>query len=79
MQNKRKNKKLTSGDGFTLANEAPLGLSIGALLGASGGEAAAGGAETEKTSGVGDAPHTGQPSVHESEASVKKARDGKST
>ena len=34
MQNKnRKNKKLTEGEGFTLAQEQPLGLSIGALLG----------------------------------------------
>ena len=33
MQNKKKNKKLTEGDGFTLAQEQPLGISIGALLG----------------------------------------------
>ncbi len=33
MQNKKKNKKLTKGEGFTLAQEQPLGLSIGALLG----------------------------------------------
>ena len=33
MQNKKKNKKLTEGEGFTLAQEQPLGLSIGALLG----------------------------------------------
>lgn len=33
MQNKKKNKKLTEGDDFTLAQEQPLGLSIGALLG----------------------------------------------
>ena len=33
MQNKKKNKKLTEGDGFTLAQEQPLGLSIGAVLG----------------------------------------------
>ena len=33
MQNKKKNKKLTEGGGFTLAQEQPLGLSIGALLG----------------------------------------------
>ena len=34
MQNKKKkNKKLTEGEGFTLAQEQPLGISIGALLG----------------------------------------------
>ena len=33
MQNKKKNKKLTEGEGFTRAQEQPLGLSIGALLG----------------------------------------------
>lgn len=34
MQNKnRKNKKLTESEGFTLTQEQPLGLSIGALLG----------------------------------------------
>ena len=33
MQNKKKNKKLTEGEGFTLAQEQPFGLSIGALLG----------------------------------------------
>lgn len=33
MQNKKKDKKLTEGEGFTLAQEQPLGLSIGALLG----------------------------------------------
>lgn len=33
MQNKKKDKKLTEGEGFTIAQEQPLGLSIGALLG----------------------------------------------
>lgn len=37
MKNKeRKNKKMTEGEGFTLASGSPLGLSIGALLGVSG-------------------------------------------
>ena len=41
MQNKKKNKKLTEGEGFTLAQEQPLGLSIGALLGVPQKECAA--------------------------------------
>ena len=46
MQNKnRKNKKLTEGEGFTLAQEQPLGLSIGALLGVPQKEAKAKNAE----------------------------------
>lgn len=48
MQNKnRKNKKPTEGEGFTLAQEQPLGLSIGALLGVPQKERAAENKEKE--------------------------------
>ena len=49
MQNRKKNKKLTEGEGFTLAQEQPLGLSIGALLGVPQKERAA---ENEEKKGA---------------------------
>jgi len=47
----KKNKKLTEGEGFSLSQQGPLGISLGALLGAEEArptDSAAAGKETEK-------------------------------
>ena len=91
MQNKnRKNKKLTEGEGFTLAQDSPLGLSIGALLGASQSlqasekfdKQAQSADENENRPKDGEpngTPHAAKPVAAPDEAAAKKSRDGKST
>ena len=84
MQNKnRKNKKLTKGEGFTLASEAPLGLSLGALIGASCEkpgcvQSGCKAGENLDTSSASGAPQTSETEAQRQACGAEKKPQGKS-